>query len=327
MSALGPAGRPAHHRRRAGRGAAGGLAAVGARRPLAAAAGRPEPTTTGPGTSPARSSPTWTATWPGRRRAGRAAPAAGGGRVPGRDAAGRDQRRPAGGGLRRRRRDGGRPGLVDAALLRARRRPPSWTAAGGRGRPRAGRSARFVPSRHRGGSPRYRAACRCWTRRARPAWPGPASCSTPGRRSATAASTSRWTRWPGTSPARSARPRRATSARTAGSCPRTSSGAGSPAWACPGAAAGRRLLRLGGHRRARGAGPGPGRPPGRPVPGLLVGLGHRRRPPGRDRSRAGLRRSRPGRVRIACGPAAAGARARPARCPCAATRRRGTGRR
>lgn len=58
------------------------------------------------------------------------------------------------------------------------------------------------PPPSRGTSSRSRAHCRPWTPPGRPNWPGPGCCWTPGPASATGARSSRWTRGPGTSPAR-----------------------------------------------------------------------------------------------------------------------------
>ena len=80
----------------------------------------------------------------------------------------------------------------------------AWADAG------ASRSPRPSPLRPPATSPRSPVTCRCSTRRARRQRRGPGCCSTPGRGSATAGRPSRPTRWPATSPARSARPPSAT---------------------------------------------------------------------------------------------------------------------
>ena len=90
-------------------------------------------------------------------RARRPAPAAGPGRLPGRDARGRGEPGPAGRGVRRRGRHGGRPRLVDAALLRPPGRPGARRRLPGldRGRPSGdrGRAGPGTRRLHRGARP------------------------------------------------------------------------------------------------------------------------------------------------------------------------------
>ena len=173
----------------------------------------------------------------------------------------------------------------------------------------AGRRARSVRSRpwHPVTSRLDRGRWGCSTPPGRPRSPATACCSTRGRRSATAASTSRSIPWPGTSPARATRQR-----------PRTSTDPG--AFWRPGASGrirvprrarrrrARGLLRVGDHRRAR------------PEVLALELAGYRAaltRARGSDWITDPRRRSRP----------AGGTAAKPGRCPRAERARPARGRR
>ena len=132
--------------------------------------------------------------------AGRPAPAARPGGVRGRDAAGRGVRRPPRGRLRRLGRPRGRPVLVAAAPPRPPRRAGArrrLAGLGGRGRPGGDRHAR-------GGRGRLPSPARACCRSSTPTGCSTCPCSsTPGRPSATAARSSRSTRWPAGSRGRS----------------------------------------------------------------------------------------------------------------------------